>query len=709
MDTARTSWHAQKALGRLSQEDAARRIEALRREIRRHNYLYYVESKPEIADAEYDRLFEALKRLEAAFPHLITPDSPTQRVGAEPRPEFPVIEHTTPLLSLDATRQEAEVRRFDARLRKALGGRVGYVLEEKFDGISVELVYEGGVLARAVTRGDGRRGEGVTENVKTIRSVPQRLRDEGRQELPLLALRGEVLMNISALKTLNRQLLEAGKEPFANPRNAASGSLHQLDPRITAKRRLEFVAYEVLAVEGEDFKTHTQALQALRAWGLRVPERVAVATDADAVIEQHARWITERDALDYEIDGIVIKLDDLKARERLGATAHHPRWALAYKFEPRHEITRVEDIAVQVGRTGILTPVALLRPIEVGGVTVARASLHNREVVQRKDVRIGDLVRIQRAGDVIPEVVERLEEPGRRRQAPFQMPSACPACGAEVVQRGPYTVCPDRFGCRAQLTRLIRHFASKDALDIGGLGIETVSSLVDRGLVEHVAEVFRLTMDDLRQLEGFAERSARQLIKAIQQRRRVELRRLLYGLGIPEVGTAVARDLAEQFRSLHAVRHASRQALEAVPSIGPKMAEAIHGFFAEPRNQDAIDALLEAGVQVVEPTAPAAQPLAGKAFVFTGALDRLSRRDAEQQVEALGARATTAVSAETDYVVVGKDPGQKLEAAKARSVQILTEPQFIALLHEAGPVAGTVSPRRPPASWRRLQGRRRRG
>jgi DNA ligase (NAD+) len=684
MARAQMSRHEQRAPERLSQDEATRRIEALRREIRRHDYVYYVENKPEISDEEYDRLFEALKRLEAAFPDLITSASPTQRIGAEPRPEFPIIEHTTPILSLDATREAAEVRRFHERLRKALGGRDRYVLEEKFDGVSVELVYEDGVLARAVTRGDGRRGEGVTENVKTIRSVPLHLRADERQVPPFLALRGEVLMNISAFKTLSRQLLEAGQEPFANPRNAASGSLRQLDPRITAGRPLEFVAYEMLAVQDEEFKAHTEALQALRAWGLRVPQREAVVTDVEAVIEHHARWSADRDSLDYEIDGIVIKLDDLKARERLGVTAHYPRWALAYKFEPRHEITRVEDIVVQVGRTGILTPVALLRPIEVGGVTVSRASLHNREIVQRKDVRIGDLVRIQRAGDVIPEVVERLEEPGRRRQASFQMPSACPACGAEVVQRGPYTVCPNRFGCRAQLIRQIQHFASKDAFDIDGLGLETVSALVHRGLVQSVADLFRLDTNDLLQIEGFAERSARQLVEAVQRAKRVELRRFLYALGIPEVGTAVARDLADHFRSLDAVRHASHRTLEAVPRIGLKMSEAIHDFFADTRNQQAIDALLGAGVQVVEPATPQAQPLAGKTFVFTGALDRFSRHDAEQQVEALGARATSAVSGETDYVVGGEEPGHKLEAAKARGLPILTEPQFIALLREAG-------------------------
>lgn len=684
MARAQTSRHEQRAPERPSRDEATRRIEALRREIRRHNYLYYVENKPEILDEEYDRLFEALKRLEAAFPDLVTSDSPTQRVGAEPRGEFPIIEHTTPMLSLDATREAAQVQRFHERLRNALGGRVRYVLEEKFDGVSIELVYEDGVFARVVTRGDGRRGEGVTENVKTIRSVPLRLRDDERQVPPFLALRGEVLMNISAFKTLNRQLLKAGREPFANPRNAASGSLRQLDPRITAGRPLEFVAYEILVVKGEEFKAHTEALQALRAWGLCVPQRAAVGTEVEAVIEHHARWTAKRDGLDYEIDGLVIKLDDLKARERLGSTAHHPRWALAYKFEPRHDITRVEDIVVQVGRTGILTPVALLRPIAVGGVTVSRASLHNREIVQRKDVRIGDLIRIQRAGDVIPEVVERLEESGRRRQAPFRMPSACPACSAGVVQRGPYTVCPNRFGCRAQLTRQIQHVASEDAFDIDSLGLETVSALVKRGLVQNVADLFRLDTHDVLQIERFAKRSARQLVEAIQRAKRIELRRFLYALGIPEVGTAVARDLADHFRSLQAVRHASRRTLEAVPRIGPKMSEAIHDFFADRRNQQAIDALLEAGVQVIEPAAPQAQPLADKTFVFTGTLDRFSRRDAEQQVEALGARAASAVSGETDYVVVGKEPGHKLEAAKERGVQILTEPQLIALLREAG-------------------------
>jgi DNA ligase (NAD+) len=672
-----------KDMARLSHDEAKQQIEARRREIRRHNHLYYVKNQPEISDEEYDRLFETLKQLEKAFPQFITPDSPTQRVGAEPRQEFPVVEHSAPMLSLDATRQEAEVRRFDERVRKALGGPVRYVLEEKFDGASVELVYRNGVLERAVTRGDGRKGEGITANVKTIRSVPLRLHDE--QTVPsFLALRGEVIMNISAFEALNRKLLEAGNEPFANPRNAAAGSLRQLDPRITADRRLDLIAYEVVAADGQKFATDTKALEALRAWGLRVPEKIGVATTIDEVMASHVRWAEERDKLPYQIDGIVIKVDDLYVREKLGATTHHPRWALAYKFEPRREVTRVEDIVVQVGRTGILTPVALMRPVEVGGVTVSRASLHNRVEIQRKDVRVGDLVRIQRAGDVIPEVVERMDEPGRKRQASFTMPAKCPSCSTQVLLRGPYTICPNHFGCQAQLKRRIRHFASKEALDIEHLGMETVSALVDRHLVQDLSGLFRLTTDDLLRLESFAQRSAGQLVDAIQRSKRVELQRFLYALGIPEVGGAVARDLAHRFRSLDTVRYASRQELEAVPGAGPKLSQAIHDFFADERNQQAIEALLKAGVQVIEPKVPAKQPLRGKTFVFTGTLDRLARNEAKRRVESLGARVTSSVSRETDYVVVGKDPGQKLDAAKEQGVKMLTESQFVTLLHEAG-------------------------
>ena len=673
-----------KEVDQLSHDAAKDYADDLRREICHHDYLYYAKDKPEISDEAYDRLFDALKHLEQRFPDLVTLDSPTQRVGAKPREQFRVVEHTAPMLSLDAMREEEEVRRFDERVRRSLSGGVRYLLEEKFDGASVELVYENGILNRAVTRGDGREGEEVTENVKTIRSLPLKLHGEDRKAPKLLALRGEVMMKIAAFEALNRKLLERGNEPFANPRNAAAGSLRQLDPRITAERPLDVVVYEVMAAEGVRFATDSQALEFLEYWGLATPRRIFTVSTVSEIVKRHAEWAEERDRLPYEIDGVVIKLDDLDARDTLGSTAHHPRWAIAYKFVPRGEETRIEQIAIQVGRTGVLTPVALMRPVEVGGVTISRATLHNREEVQRKDIRPGDFVRIQRAGDVIPEVVERIAEPGRKREPPFKMPSKCPACGSPVVERGPYTLCPNHFACPAQLKGRIKHFASREGLDIEGLGEETVSALIDHGLVSDLADLFRLKKNDLLRLEGFAERSAEKLVDAIQKRQRVELGRFLYALGIPEVGAAVARDLAQKFRSLENLRRASREELEKVSGIGPKMSEAIFEFFRDKRNQHAIDTLLEAGLQIIETKGPQRRPLSGKTFVFTGSLERFSRGEAQRVVDGLGGNAASSVSSETDYVVVGSKPGQKLEQAKSKGVKTLSEREFVELLRESG-------------------------
>jgi DNA ligase (NAD+) len=674
-----------KDLDQLSRSAAKDYLDQLRRKIRRHDYLYYVKDKPEISDEEYDRLFDALKRLEERFPDLITADSPTQRVGGQPQEEFRVAEHTAPMLSLDATREEDEVRRFDERVRRGLNGEPRYLLEEKFDGASLELVYENGTLNRAVTRGDGREGEEVTENVKTIRSLPLRLHSGDRKAPKLLALRGEILMRIAAFEALNRRLLERGNEPFANPRNAAAGSLRQLGPRITAERPLDVVVYEVMAAEGVRFSTDSQALNSLAKWGLPTPKRIFTVSTVSEIVKRHAELAEARDRLPYEIDGVVIKIDDLGARDKLGSTTHHPRWAIAYKFAPRGEETRIEQIAIQVGRTGVLTPVALMRPVEVGGVTISRATLHNREEVQRKDIRPGDLVRIQRAGDVIPEVAERIAEPRRERKPSFKMPSKCPACGSQVIERGPYTLCPNHFGCPAQLKGRIRHFASREGLDIEGLGEETVSALIDHGLVRDLADLFRIKTNDLLRLEGFAERSAAKLIDAIQNSRRVELGRFLYALGIPDVGAAVARDLAQKFRSFESWRRASREELEKVSGIGPKMSEAIFEFFSDKRNQRAIDALLGAGLQIIETKKKfQTQPLSGKTFVFTGALERFSRSEAQRLVEGLGANAASSVSSETDYVVAGSKPGQKLEQAKSKGAKILSEREFVELLRESG-------------------------
>ena len=664
--------------------EAADQIERLRAELRHHDHLYHVEARPEIVDEEYDRLFRSLKSLEESHPDLITPDSPTQRVGVQAQSELETLVHTVPMLSLDSTQDQAEVARFDERVRKAVDGAVEYLLEPKLDGASIELVYERGVLTRAVTRGNGTQGEGVTANIKTIPSVPLRLREKERRAPELLAVRGEVMMYISEFAAFNARLVEAGEEPYASPRNSAAGAVRQLDPRVTAARRLECFAYDVLAVRGAAFRKDHEGVEALRQWGFRVPEDMGVTGVFDDVLAYHRFWAERRDELDYEIDGVVIKLNALDDRADMGTTSHHPRWALAYKFEPRKEVTRVERIAVSVGRTGVLTPVALLLPVQVGGVTIARASLHNREEVRRKDVREGDLVRIQRAGDVIPQVVERIDEPDRERGESFVMPAACPACGTPVEERGPFTACPNRFGCPAQLTGQLVHFASRNALDIAGLGDETARALVRRGLVTELAHLFDLDPATLIELPGFAEKSATNLVDAIRGRRAPELKRFLYGLGIPEVGATVARDLALHFRSLEGIRDATCEQLEAVAGVGPIMSLAIRSFFQHDQNRRAIDAILARGVAPVSPAAPASTALAGRRFVFTGGLAGLSRGQAKKMVEGAGGRVVGSVSKETDYVVVGDDPGSKQEKAVELGVPTLDEAAFVALLRDAG-------------------------
>jgi DNA ligase (NAD+) len=668
----------------LTTEAAAAQAEELADALRRHNHLYYVEARPEISDEEYDRLFRRLQALEEAWPGLRTPDSPTQRVGAEPQEAFETVAHVEPMLSLDSSTEEAALRRFDERVRKVAEGEVHWLLQPKLDGASIELVYEGGTLVRAVTRGDGRRGENVTENIRTISSVPLRLRDDERGIPGQLAVRGEVLMYISAFERFNQKLLEEGGEPYASPRNSAAGAIRQLDSRITAQRELDCLAYDILAVRGATFRRDRDAVQALREWGFKVPERVEVVDDVEAILAYHARYDADRDDLDYEIDGVVVKLDDLEERAELGATSHHPRWAMALKFEPRKEVTRVEKIIVSVGRTGALTPVALLRPVQVGGVTISRASLHNREEVARKDVRDGDLVRIQRAGDVIPQVVERVEDEGRERGEPFVMPERCPACDTPVEEDGPRTRCPNRFGCPAQLKGRIVHFGARNALDIEGLGEETAVLLVDRRLVRELADLFELTVDDLVDLPGFAEKSATKLVEGIQRRKRVELRRFLHGLGIPEVGATVARDLALHFRDFQAIREASHEELEEVKGIGPKMSEAIRDFLDQEQNARAIDHIVRKGMELVPPEGPDETSLAEKKFVFTGGMERMSRARAKKLVEGAGARAVSSVSSETDYVVAGEGAGSKYDKAVELGLEILDEEGFVSLLEEAG-------------------------
>ena len=658
------------------------RAQALRDRIRHHNYLYYVENDPEISDKEYDALFAELKELEAEHPELVTEDSPTQRVGAEPAEAFENAEHTARMLSLESSAEADDFRRFDERIRKTVEDPT-YSLEPKIDGLSIEVVYVGGRYDRAVTRGNGTQGEVVTENVRTIKSLPLKLREADRAAPDLLAVRGEVFMHISAFEDLNEELLNDGKEPFANPRNAAAGAVRQLDPSVPAARPLRIFAYDILHQEGGDgFTKHDDVLSALAAWGLPVVPDRSRASDPDEILERFETLAERRDDLDYAVDGLVVKLDDLAARDELGATSHHPRWAFAIKFPARQEITTVHRILASVGRTGIVTPIALMAPVEIGGVTVSRANLHNVEQLREKDVREGDKVRVQRAGDVIPQVVEVVER-GDDRSEPFEMPDTCPSCGTELVRRGPFLVCPNSFGCPAQLKGRIEHFASRNALDIEGLGEKVAAQLVDTGMAKTIDQIFELTAEQLQDLELFGEKRAQNLVDAIEQARHTTLSRFLHGLGIPEVGPSTAQDLARRFGSLERVRNASVDDIAQIHGFGETMAEAIHGFFQEPRNQEVLDAL-QRHVDLEVEAAEAGDALAGLTFVFTGSLASLSRSEAKQLVERYGAKATGSVSGNTDYLVAGEGGGSKLDEARDIGVPVLDEDDFYELLNERG-------------------------
>lgn len=680
-------------------EKAQKRIGKLRSEIRHHDYLYYVRDQPRISDAAYDKIYHELVALEEQFPDLVSEDSPTQRVAGQPLTSLPTIEHAAPMLSLDSSQDEAALRRFDERLRKGLGPEtaVEYAVEPKLDGLSVELVYRDGLLQHAVTRGDGRRGEGITANVRTIASVPLRLRGDERPVPPFLAVRGEVIMHTAEFDKLNERLLAEGKELFASPRNVAAGAVRQLDPQQVAARPLDLYAYDILASEGLEIASQWEVLEALRDWGLRVSNLVRRADSLEGVLAYHADLEAKRDDLGFEIDGIVIKLNHLADRETLGWTSRHPRWAFAFKFPPRKEITRILSILPSVGRTGVVTPVAIMLPVEIGGVTVSRATLHNREEVLRKDVREGDRVRVQRAGDVIPQVIERIEEPDRERAEAWKMPAACPSCGTPLVERGPFTVCPNSFECPAQLAGRIVHFASRNALDIEGLGDETAKQLIAEGLVRHLHDLFDLQAEKLMTLEGFAAKSAGNLVDALRKASHAELPRLLYGLGIPEVGVSVARDLARHFGTFTGLRGAEDAALQEVPGVGPRMAEQITAFFRDAKTAEELDALLTklelietepapltAPADPSDPSTAAVLPLAGKKIVFTGGLTRLSRPEAQEIIERLGARATGSVSKSTDWVVIGEDAGSKADNARKLGVATLDEEGFLALLREHG-------------------------
>nr|WP_235010753.1 NAD-dependent DNA ligase LigA [Halobellus limi] len=660
----------------LSREEAEAEADALRAAIREHDHRYYVLAEPLVSDRAYDELFARLQELEDRF-DLDTARSPTRRVGGEPLDELDAVEHRAPMLSIEQSTEADDLREFDRRVREAVGD-VDYVCEPKFDGLSVEVVYEDGEYVRAATRGDGEVGDDVTEQVRTIRSIPLALCGDYPDSL---AVRGEVFMPRDAFREHNRERVERDEEPFANPRNAAAGTLRQLDPSVVADRPLDCFFYDVLdASEVPDSQSAT--LDRLREWGFHVNDRVEVVEGVGDAIDYRDALLEAREDLNYEIDGTVIKVDARDARERLGSTSRAVRWAFAYKFPPRAEVTRVTDVVVQVGRTGRLTPVALLDPVDVGGVTVSRASLHNPEEIERLGVGVGDEVRVRRAGDVIPEVAEVLE---KRAEGTFDFPETCPVCGSPVERDGPLAFCTGGLTCDAQLVRAIVHYGSRKALDIDGLGEERVEQLVDAGVLTSLPDLYRLSVEDLADLEGWGETSARNLVDAVDATRSPPLPDFLVALGIPEVGGSTARNLAREFGDLDAVMAASEAELQAVDDVGPTVATHIHEFFANEKNRAVVDELRDVGVapEPVE-TDEAGAALAGLTFVFTGSLS-VTRTEAQGVVERHGATATGSVSGNTDYLVVGENPGRtKRDDADANGVPTLDEDEFARLLDEHG-------------------------
>jgi DNA ligase (NAD+) len=662
--------------------DVRREVERLRREIAEHDHRYYVLDAPVVSDAEYDELFRRLEALERAHPELASPESPTQRVGAAPLAKFDVVRHRHPMLSLANVTSPEEMEDFDARIRRFLGlERIAYVAEPKLDGVAVELVYERGAFVTGSTRGDGTVGEDVTANLRTVRTVPLRLR--GARVPARLDVRGEVFLPIAAFRRLNREREEAGLPAFANPRNAAAGSLKQLDPSVTAARPLEVVSHGAGEPRELPAKTYADLLRLLADLGLRPVPRSRTCQSLEEVFAAFAELEAERDTLPYEIDGVVVKVNDLALQARLGQISRSPRWAVAFKFRPRQATTRINAIVPSVGRTGVLTPVAELEPVAVGGVTVRNASLHNMDEVERKDVRVGDAVVLERAGDVIPYVVKVVTEKRTGREKRFRMPRACPVCGAEVVRaEGEAAYRCIGAACPAKLKQSLRFFAARGAMDIEGLGEKLVDQLVERGLVHDVADLYGLDEATLAGLERMGAKSAANVRAQLERSKQTTLPRLLVALGIRQVGEATAKALAEHFGTLERLIDADAAALTEVRDVGPEVAASIARFFAEPRNRELVRRLRAAGVRPA-PVARPHGPLAGKKLVLTGGLSSMTRPEAQRRIEALGGRVVSSVSKETDLVVVGTDAGSKLKRAKALGVKTIDEEAFLRLVGAA--------------------------
>lgn len=668
--------------------DITQRVEELRSAIADHNYRYYVLDDPRIPDAEYDRLFRELQNLERDYPELASENSPTRRVGSSVETSFEEVVHRLPMLSLDNAFSDDELRDFDRRVRDRLGTdeNVEYVCEPKLDGLAVSLHYEKGALTRAATRGDGYAGEDITANIRTIPSVPLTLR--GKDVPELVEVRGEVYMPRDGFERLNRSLAERGEKTFVNPRNAAAGSLRQKKSTVTAKRPLEMCAYSVAVTDDSLLPdTHWEGLQRVRSWGFRINPEMRKATGVEECLDAYNELMAKRDSLPYEIDGIVFKVNRLDQQNVLGFVSRAPRWAIAHKFPAQEELTVIEDVEFQVGRTGAVTPVARLKPVFVGGVTVSNATLHNMDEIRRLDVHIGDTVFIRRAGDVIPQVVKVVLDKRPANARPVELPARCPVCDSDVVQIEGEAVarCSGGLFCPAQRKEAIRHYASRKALDIEGLGDKWIDIMVDQGMVETVADLYHLTVDDLVKLDRMGEKSASNLINAIDRSRTPVLWRFLYALGIREVGEATAKGLASHFGTLEAITEADEETLQTVPDVGPIVAGHIRSFFDQPHNRETLEALREAGVRWQEEQVTREEkPLTGQTWVLTGTLSAMTRDEAREKLETLGARVSGSVSKKTACVVAGEAAGSKLTKAEQLGVPVLDEAGLLALLEDHG-------------------------
>ncbi len=649
--------------------DIEKRVEELRARLEEHNYRYYVLDQPVISDQEYDDMMRELQGLEERYPKLRDPHSPTQRVGGAPREGFAAVDHPVPLLSLDNAFGEGQLRQWHQRAQRLAGEPLDYVVELKIDGLSVVLTYEDGKLLIGATRGDGEMGEDITANIKTIPSVPLRL----RKSIPRLIVRGEAYMPKAAFLELNRQREKAGEALFANPRNAAAGSLRQLDPRVAARRNLQVFVYDILAVAGKDLVTHDEALAFLTELGFVVNPHRKLYSSIDEVYEYCRYWTERRNELPYDIDGLVIKVNKLAVHDLLGSTAKSPRWAIAYKFPAEQRESVIQDIFLRVGRTGVVTPTALLAPVQLAGTTVTRATLHNEDYIREKDIRIGDRVIVRKAGDIIPEVVRVLPEKRQGEEKEFQFPLHCPECGSRLKRENDEAAirCQGGLACSAQVREGIIHFASRNAMDIEGLGPKMVEQLLDAGLIKNVADLYYLKLEDLLSLDRVGEKSACNLLAAIEKSKKNPLHQLIFALGIRHVGSGTSKTLADHFGSLEKLSQAKEAELTAIPDVGPKMAESIVTFFAEGQNQAVIKRLLAAGVNTKAAESEQAKDLQDIAFVITGRLEGYSRKEARELIEARGGKVLSSVSKKTDYVLAGGDPGSKAEKARQLGVPLI--------------------------------------